>query len=406
MSSKEERDATLQRSEPPHHNEPMLADLITSREAVGIDTPVTAIADRFRRERSLEAVCVVDAQGTPAGLLDRTKLLVKLSQQYGHALYGRATVGKVLEGAPVILPAQTRMSSVLRDVLGRDAAGLYDAIVVVDDDRNFIGLVSFRQLIVQQTHALANVTLERQLIGQRAQELERTADVKSQFLGHVTHELRAPVNAMIGIVDLLTHSTREGDVARMEEMLTLLASSATSLRAIINNVLDLSKIEAGHMGVFVDSFDVDAIIREVASVTRVLIGRKPVSVEVVAHEGPTVLRSDSIKVKQIFTNLASNAAKFTSQGQIRFEVSVEQDAVSVCVRDTGLGIASDQLALIFEPFAQVGDIKTRANEGTGLGLTITSHLTQLLSGTLRVESQLGVGSAFRIRLPHLKEQAT
>lgn len=387
----------------PQRGGPELAELITSRESVPLTALVADVAARFRHDLQLDALGVVDTHGTAVSLLDRSKLLLKLSHQYGHALYSRAPVSKVLEPNALILSAREELSSVLRTVLARPESDLYDSIVVVDDDRNFIGLVSIKQLILHQTAALANATLDQQLTSRRARELEKLDELKSKFIAHVTHELRAPVNAIIGIVDLLAHSNRAGDVPRMEEMLALLASSAVSLRSLVTNILDLSKLEAGRMDVIVEEVDVCALVREVAAMTRVLVGQKPVTVEVVAHEGPVLLRSDSIKVKQILTNLASNAAKFTGQGQVRLELATEPDAVTVAVRDTGIGIPRDRLASVFEPFVQAADVHTRRHEGTGLGLSITARLLHLLEGEMHVDSQLAVGSVFRVRFPQLEQ---
>jgi signal transduction histidine kinase len=380
---------------------PCLAELITSRELVRADTRVSDIAERFRREPQLEAVAVIDERGAPVGLLDRTKLLLRLSQQYGYALYARAPVQKVVEPEPLILSAREELPAVLGRVLSRSESDLYDPIVVVDDDRNYLGLVSVKQLILHQTTALANATLEQRLTDRRAREAEKVNELKSKFIAHVTHELRAPVNAIIGMVDLLTHSSRSGDVATMDQMLSLLSASATSLRTLITNILDLSKLEAGKMDVVAEEFDVTAMVREVAAMTRVLVGRKPVTVEVIAHAGPVRMSSDSIKLKQILTNLAGNAAKFTNEGQVRFEVEAGADGVAITVRDTGIGIPKDRLSEVFEPFVQADEVHTRRHEGTGLGLSITARLLELIGGRLHVESEPNVGSAFRVHLPNL-----
>ncbi len=387
----------------PESSEPCLAELVTSHEAVQGHVRVVDLAARFRNEPRLEAVGVVDEHGTALGLLDRSKLFLKLSHQYGYALYARAPVTKVLDPSPLVMSARADLSEALGRVLERGESDLYDSIVVTDDDLNFIGLVSVKELILQQTSALSNATVEQRVSDRRTRELERVNELKSRFVAHVTHELRAPVNAIIGMVDLLKHSSREGDVRTMEEMLNLLASSATSLRSLVTNILDLSKLEAGHMDVVAESFDVAAMLRDVAAMTRVLIGPKPVRVEVVAHEGPVELVSDSVKVKQILTNLAGNAAKFTNEGQVRFEIATTTDGVTVTVRDTGIGIPKHKLADVFEAFVQADDVHTRKHEGTGLGLSIASQLLRLIDGRIRVESTPGVGSTFAVDIPQMRK---
>jgi signal transduction histidine kinase len=376
-----------------------LRELVTSREFVESAARVSVVAERFHRETSLEALAVVDGAGRAIGLLDRTKLLLKLSHQYGYALYGRAAVDRVVDRNPLVARDTDKLEPVLDRVLARDESDIYDAVLVVDASDRLIGTVSVKQLILHQTTALANVTLERQIEHRRAEELAKISALKSSFIAHVTHELRAPVNAIIGLSELLARSSQEGDVAQMGEMLALLTSSATSLRALVTNVLDLSKLEAGRMELIVETFESTSLVREVAGVTRVLVERKPVTVEVIAHEGPVWLRTDPVKLKQVLVNLASNSAKFTDKGRISIAVQSDAEAVRFSVDDTGIGMAPDQQKTIFEPFVQVGDVHTRRHEGTGIGLTITARLLELLGGTIELDSELGRGTRFTVLFP-------
>lgn len=390
-------------TERPRADGPRMSELLTSHESVLTDAVVAHVAARFRDEASLEALGVVDAEGRAVGLLDRAKLLLKLSHQFGYALYGRAPVTRILEDHALIVLGDESLETVLGRVLERPESDVYDAILVTDEAGRFLGIVSVKQLVLHQTSALANVTLERHLVTRRAEELEKINALKSSFIAHVTHELRAPVNAIISMVELLTRASRDGNVGKMGEMLQLLTSSVTSLRALVTNVLDLSKLEAGRMDVFVEEFDLAVMVREIAAMARVLIGQKPVTVEVMAHDGPITLWSDSVKVKQVLTNIASNAAKFTDRGQVCFSFAERSGRIAIVVRDTGIGISPEQLERVFEPFVQVEDVHTRRHDGTGLGLSITRRLLELLGGDLEVESNLGQGSSFTVLLPHLKE---
>lgn len=384
---------------------PRLGDLVTSTEMIDGRTRVDVVAERFRNERELEALVVIDESGRALGLLDRTKLLLRLAHQYGFALYARSPVTRMLEGAPLFVSEDDRLEPVLVRVLERPEADVYDSIVVVDTEGKGLarGTVSVKQLVLHQSAALANATIERQLMRERTRELEKVSELKSNFIAHVTHELRAPVNAIIGIVELLTQSSKQNDVARMGEMLALLASSATSLRALVGNVLDLSKLEAGHVQVIVETVDLVALVRDVASVTRVLVGRKPVTVEVVAHDGPVTLRTDPVKVKQVLMNLASNAAKFTERGQIRLSVTCDQERFRIAISDTGVGIAPDKQEAVFLPFVQEEAVHTRHHEGTGLGLSIARRMAELVGGRLTLESTAGRGSTFTAEFPSLEE---
>ena len=219
--------------------------------------------------------------------------------------------------------------------------------------------------------------------------------VKSQFIAHVTHELRAPVNAIIGLAELMRISSEKSDIGQLRDRLSVMMSSATHLRAIITNILDLSKIEAGKMDVFLETFDIIPLLREVAETARILVGNKPVDVEVVAHDGPVFTVSDPIKVRQILINLTSNAAKFTDKGRLTLAVTAGEEMVAISVKDTGIGIKEADLDKLFTAFSQVEDAKTKRHEGTGLGLTITKTLWICWEALFRY--QAGSGRGLRLK---------
>ena len=176
-------------------------------------------------------------------------------------------------------------------------------------------------------------------------------------------------------------------------------SGTCNLRALINNILDLSKIEAGKTDVLNESFDIVVMLREVAETTRILIGNKPVNVEVIAHDGPVFINSDPVKVKQILTNLTSNAAKFTENGKIVLSIITEGENIKISVSDTGMGIKETDLNRLFQPFSQLEHTRSKKYEGTGLGLTITENIVRLLKGRISVSSKFGEGTAFTVYLP-------
>jgi signal transduction histidine kinase len=241
--------------------------------------------------------------------------------------------------------------------------------------------------------------VQKEQASERARELEKISKVKSQFIANVTHELRSPVNAIISLAELMRISSEKGYVAQLKDRLALLMSSATNLRAIITNILDLSKIEAGKMEVIYECFDLNEVLREVGETTRVLLGNKPVEVEVIVAPGNHFVVLDPIKVRQILTNLTSNAAKFTDEGSIALSMSTEKEKIIISVSDTGIGIRDEDLVRLFSAFSQLEDAKTKRHEGTGLGLTITKNLLDLLGGDIRVSSRFGYGTTFEVVLP-------
>jgi signal transduction histidine kinase len=161
----------------------------------------------------------------------------------------------------------------------------------------------------------------------------------------------------------------------------------------------LSKIEAGKMEVIYECFNLTEVLREVGETTRVLLGNKPVDVEVISGAGNHFVVLDPIKVRQILMNLMSNAAKFTDRGSIVLSLSAEKERIRISVSDTGIGIREQDLDKLFKAFSQLEDAKTKKHEGTGLGLTITKNLLDLLGGDIKVSSRFGVGTTFEVYLP-------
>ncbi|HEX7151114.1 MAG TPA: HAMP domain-containing sensor histidine kinase [Thermoanaerobaculia bacterium] len=370
---------------------PIIGALVTNHRAFVPQTPVPTVAAEFSRDPQLEAVAIVDG-AKPAGLVTRGKFLSTVYRQFGWEIYQRKTIAAVAEKAPLVLPDWSRLDAALNLALQRQSQDLYDEVVVIRDDGSFAGLLSVRQMVLQQSQALATAIVQKELATVRAQELEEVGRIKSQFLANVTHELRSPVNAIIELAELLRMKPDE-------HRLSLLTSCATNLRSVINNMLELSKIEAGKMRVVNDQFDLVPLLHEVAETARVLAGRKPVEV-LVSTGGRTVpVVSDEVKVRQIVLNLASNAVKFTDAGRIVLQQTSIEDTVAIAVIDTGIGIRPDDLAKLFLPFSQLEDAHTKTREGTGLGLAIVRELAQLLGGRVAVESRHGHGSRFTLHLP-------
>jgi signal transduction histidine kinase len=223
------------------------------------------------------------------------------------------------------------------------------------------------------------------------QELERARMMQRQFLSTVSHELRSPVNSVLGFVELVEqreqalHEKSRNNLRRINE-------SAQRLLRFINDLLDLSKVEAGRMEVHRSEFDIVPVLHEMAEAARALALRRDLTIRVDAP-GRLNVCTDELRLRQILTNLTSNAVKFTETGSVEICARNEHSELVLEVRDTGPGIASDARDRIFEAFRQVG---TSAG-GTGLGLSIVLRLAQLLGGRVELESELGRGSTFRVR---------
>ena len=234
-------------------------------------------------------------------------------------------------------------------------------------------------------------------------EAEAANSAKSQFLANMSHELRTPLNAIIGYSEMLQEEVEDLGQTELVPDLGKIHTAGRHLLALINDVLDLSKIEAGKMELFLEEFEVQAMIDEVATTARPLIDKNSNHLEV--HCAPEVgeMRGDLTKVRQMLLNLLSNASKFTSSGRIDLEVARERDngdeTLVFRVRDTGIGMTPEQQQRVFEAFSQAEASTSRKFGGTGLGLAISKRFCEMMGGGIELESEPGKGSTFTIRLP-------
>ena len=228
--------------------------------------------------------------------------------------------------------------------------------------------------------------------------------LKSDFLATMSHELRTPLNSIIGFSEVL--SGNEGLNERQRRYAANIQTSGDMLLAMINDILDLAKIESGKMEVRVEDFSIRDVCEGLASMARPVADRKNIDLECRLDEAIPLLRQDAGKLRQILYNLLSNAIKFTPEGgKVTLRAQAEGRVVVISVADTGIGIAEEDRDKIFEKFRQAGQpgqadgVLTREHQGTGLGLSIVRELSKLLGGDVHLESRAGHGSTFTVRLP-------
>ena len=254
--------------------------------------------------------------------------------------------------------------------------------------------------VEERTAELARATAEAQEAKTTAEDAKRA---KSAFLANMSHELRTPLNAIIGYSEMLQEDAMDLGKEHFVADLQKIHSAGKHLLGLINDVLDISKIEAGKMDLFLETIDVPAMIEDVVSTIRPLVQKNSNVLNVECEENLIPMRADATKVRQALFNLLSNACKFTDKGTIRLQVVRERGGGAghfvFRVSDTGIGMTADQMDKLFKAFTQADASTTRKYGGSGLGLAITRHFCQMMGGDVTVESEPGKGSTFTIKLP-------
>ncbi len=267
----------------------------------------------------------------------------------------------------------------------------------------------------QEELTATNVSLEERsneleraqhTVEEKANELERASQYKSEFLANMSHELRTPLNSSLILAGLLA-ANKEGNLtAEQVKFAQTIQMAGTDLLTLINDILDLSKIEAGRMEVHASATPVPRLIEPVRRTFEPLATDKKFDFRVALAENlPGVIETDTQRVQQILKNLLSNAFKFTEQGEVVLEVAADAESVTFAVRDTGIGIPEHQQRLVFDAFRQADGTTNRKYGGTGLGLSISRDLARLLGGSLTLQSKPGEGSTFTLSLPHRYRQS-
>ncbi|MCE5295855.1 MAG: HAMP domain-containing protein [Euryarchaeota archaeon] len=245
-----------------------------------------------------------------------------------------------------------------------------------------------------------------ELVSARTSELEiakeaaEAADrIKSAFLATMSHELRTPLNSIIGFSSILLQDMAGPLNDEQRKQLGMVADSSEHLLALINDVLDISKIEAGQMNLSKSPFDLPTSINKVVGIARPIAKKKNLDIEVDIAPGIGTYYNDSRRLEQVILNLLSNAIKFTDKGLVRIVCRQDAKDLTIKIIDTGIGIKQSDIEHLFKPFSQLDSGLTRQYEGTGLGLSICMKLVVLMGGSIDVESELGKGSTFIVRIP-------
>jgi signal transduction histidine kinase/CheY-like chemotaxis protein len=333
----------------------------------------------------------------------------------GEGVIGRAA--QTVEPAQIPDIKETSYPSRLRDAFIR--AG-YRAVLVVPllRENRIIGALSvtrkapgpfapevvelLKTFASQSAMAIQNARLFRE-IAEKGKQLEVASQLKSQFLANMSHELRTPLNAIIGVTEMLHEDAldlkREDELEPLERVLR----AARHLLALINDILDLSKIEAGKMDIHIESFAIAPLVEDVVQTVGTMAAKNGNNVVVNCAPGIGTMNADQTRIRQALLNLASNANKFTEHGTVTFDARRATEGarewVTLAVTDTGIGLTPGQMGKLFQEFVQADASTTRKYGGTGLGLAISRRFCQMMGGDITVASEPGRGSTFTIRLP-------
>lgn len=289
--------------------------------------------------------------------------------------------------------------------------------VVLNDKGKMIEILSIGTDITQRKRAEDEIRQLHEELRNRAAELERrvserTAELavardkaeesdrlKSAFLATMSHELRTPLNSIIGFTGIILQGLAGPLNKEQRKQLEMVKSSARHLLALINEILDISKIEAGQLDVLFEPFDIRESIERVESIVKPLAVKKSLALTVEITQDINTFTSDRQRVEQILINLLNNAIKFTEHGEIKLHAEIKLDMLRISVIDSGIGIKKEDMQKLFQPFRQINTGLTRNHEGTGLGLAISRRLANLLGGEINIDSAWGKGSTFTVVLP-------
>jgi len=369
---------------------------------------VTHVVELIRAGRANEAHELQASQATP--LADRLERLTNqlVNKAEADMVAGIEASNQAYETAQWIVIAFALGSIALALGLGYAISwSLVGPVKEIEAKLNEVATGDFTQRVEvanrDELGALAaDVNRMSEELGRLYQQLESASKNKSQFLSSMSHELRTPLNAIIGLTEMMVANAPRFGTDKALEPLRRVNAAGTHLLSLINEVLDLSKIEAGKLDLNPESIDLTRLIDEVIGTAGQLAEKNKNRLIVEARENVDGLKADPMRLKQILLNLLSNACKFTKEGEVALrvrKVADGRDWVELAVADTGIGLTAEQQVKLFQDFTQADSLTARRYGGTGLGLALSRKLARMMGGDVTVTSEPGKGSVFTVRLP-------
>ena len=339
-----------------------------------------------------------------------TRAIREAGVKLGETAVGRAGVSREAVQVPDILEEPNYP---LREIIVRDGFRALLAVPLVREDKLIGGLVVRRRapgqfqketvdllqtFATQSALAIQNARLFRE-IEEKGHELKIASKHKSEFLANMSHELRTPLNAILGYTELILDKIYGEVPEKIQEVLERLEKNGRHLLGLINNVLDLSKIEAGRLTLSLSEYSMNEVVQAAFTSVEALAAEKKLELKVMVPTDLTIGKGDEQRIAQVLLNLLGNAIKFTEEGEVRVEVTASNETFLVSVSDTGPGLSEADQNKIFEDFQQADSSSTRGKDGTGLGLSISKRIIEMHGGHIWVESTLGKGLTFWFKLP-------
>ena len=380
---------------------------------------VNLVVERFGYYHA--AIFIIDESGFNAYLQEATGAAGKKLKERNHYLPvgSKSTVGEATRSGEVVVVNNTALASSLHKPNPLLPETKAETAIPLRISNRIIGALDIQsteidafseddiailQLLTDQIAVGIDNARSYNMAQQAVEEMREVDRLKSQFLANMSHELRTPLNSIIGFARVILKGIDGPTTELQQQDLTAIFNSGQHLLGLINDILDLSRIEAGKMELTFDEVNIADLVSSVMSTAAGLVKDKPIKLKPEMAENLPLVRADAMRVRQVLINFLSNAAKFTEEGEIVVKAYLEeldkgQPAVTISVTDTGPGIAEEDQVKLFQPFSQVDASLTRKVGGSGLGLSICHHLIQMHNGRIGVNSAPGKGSTFYFSIP-------
>jgi two-component system, cell cycle sensor histidine kinase PleC len=350
----------------------------------------------FLDHADLRAVAILDADRRVKGIANRLRFLSRYAQRYYPELYRKHSVMSLANSNPLVVDRHMPAADLGATVVFEQPDALIECFVVTEHDRYF-GIATGEALMRCKVDLLV---AHQEDLKQALTRLSEASKAKSNFLALMSHELRTPLNAIIGFSEVIAGEYFGPTVERYRSYAGDIHGAGRHLLALINDILDLSKAEAGKLDLHCEAVEVAALVRD--SVKLIAEKARSQGIRLLTQFAPNLppLFADALRLKQILVNLLSNAVKFTEAGSVEVAAELTADGeFLIRVTDTGVGMAPEMIPVALEPFRQIDSALNRKFEGTGLGLSLVKSLVERHEGRLEIDSALNRGTTVRVSFP-------